>query len=309
VSQDAPAGAKVFYARTIDHAHATKNGMSALSRTTSGSLGKEAALRVARETPGILRSPRQRQRAVPQPEPEPEPDAGGATLVRGSSGEMGRQAARRVVTLSPHWSRRNDGPAATEAAGVKPRAPPEFKAEVKSASTDSFLAAEEAKAAAFQRQMQLIEAESAASPTVSKDAPPSTAKLEYEQTVDKTNALIEETDQLRAETRAEYSSGKYWQQTVDPDAYDPTSNAEQLRRLNAHRSFLAEQRDKNIKSLQAGQSPVLARQKSAHAKLVAAEAEKEERRQKEQEEISGLVDELAKVDAEIERLRNQAKGR
>ena len=94
--------------------------------------------------------------------------------------------------------------------------------------------------------------------------------------------------------------------TADPDAYDPTSPAEQLRRLNEYRAFLAEQRDKNLKSIQAGESPVLARQESTKQNAALEDARRQEWWRKEREKTDELLDKIKAVDAEIARMRGKA---
>ena len=124
--------------------------------------------------------------------------------------------------------------------------------------------------------------------------------------VENTNALVKETERARAEAAAKFQNDKYWEMTADPDAYDPTSPAEQLRRLNEYRAFLAEQRDKNLRSIQAGESPVLARQESTKEKAATEDTRRQEWWRKEREKTDDLVDKIAAVDAEIARMRGKA---
>lgn len=261
-----------------------------LKHTQSAQLGKAAATRVAAEKPWVL-TPRKKPQGKPEPQ-DPRP-----VLARANSSELGREAARRVM----HFSRRAEQPDAKQSATSAE--PPDFKhAEVESSSSCKFLQDEEAKVAAMSSKMEQLEHESLAR-VQSLEAPLSAETLEYERVVEKTNALVNEADQARAEAAARFSGAKFWEQAEDPNAYDPTSHEEQLRRLNEHKAFLAEQRDKNLKSLHEGKSPVLARQQSAQLKAEAEEAKREEWRQKEKAKTDVLVEELAAVDAEINRLR------
>jgi len=261
-----------------------------LKRTQSGQLGKAAATRVAAEQPWIL-TPRKVQGKPAAQDPRP-------VLARANSSDLGREAARRVM----HFSRRAEQPVAKQSA-TSPELPNFQHAEVQSSSSCKFLQDEEAKAAAMSSQMEQIEHGSLAT-VKSLETPPSAEALEHERIVEKTNALVSEAEQARAEAAAKFSGAKFWEEpTDDPNAYDPTSHAEQLRRLNEHRAFLAEQRDKNLRSLQEGKSPVLARQQSEQLKAESQEAKREEWRQKEKAKTDALVEELAAVDAKIERLR------
>lgn len=211
----------------------------------------------------------------------------------------------KEISRSAHFSRRSCEDPAGEAAETAAKSRSRFVDVVGAASACKLLIqAEEAKMAAMASKMQQIEAESAESVTESY-ASPSEEQLNYEHTVEATNALVEEVNKARAEAAAKFSAHKYWQ-IEDANAYDPSSDAERVRRMNEYRAFLAEQRDKNLKSMKAGVSPVLARQNSELFKAAAKKAQRAEWRQKERDKVSVLLRELAAVDAEIQRLRSQA---
>ena len=215
---------------------------------------------------------------------------------------MGKNAACRVISRSSHFSRR-DGSVVEEPPTLTPPRFKDIEGEA-SSSTKRLIEAEEAKAAAMAHKLEQIEAESMAT-VKPNQVTPSTDQVEYERMVEKTNAMVKEADQARAEAAA--NSAKYWDLTEDPYAYDPTSHAERLRRLNEHRAFLAEQSDKNLKSLRAGKSPVLARQKSEQMKAASDEAKRKAWRQKEKDKANVLLDELAAVDAKITQLRTKGR--